>query len=186
MIQQAKLSQIERIMALTKACGKKMASEGIFQWNETYPNSEAFQKDIKRDELYVFISEAVPVGRRETILGCIVISTEMDEVYKTVNWLTETSNHYYIHRLAVHPDHQGKGIAREMMDFAENLAVKNKMASIRLDTFSKNLRNQKFYKNRRYQRLGSIYFKEQSEFPFYCYELPLNTKDRHLLTTTIL
>lgn len=166
MIQNAKLSQIEQILALTKACGKKMNEEGIFQWNETYPNSEVFQNDIERGELYVFIL-------KDTIVGCIVISTKMDEEYKAVKWLTQTSNHYYIHRLAVHPNYQGKGIARSLMDFTENMAIQNNIASIRLDTFSKNLRNQKFYEARDYKRLENIFFPTQSEFPFYCYELPL-------------
>ncbi len=166
MIQRAKLSQIEEILAITEACATQMNIEGIFQWNETYPNSEAFQNDIKREELYVFILE-------KTIMGCIVISTKMDDEYEKVNWLTETSNHYYIHRLAVHPNYQGKGIARSLMDFAEKLGIENDIASIRLDTFSQNLRNQKFYDARGYKRLDTIYFPNQSEFPFYCYELPL-------------
>lgn len=168
MITLAKPSQIEQLLALTKACAEKMIADGIFQWNESYPNFEAFQGDMERGELYVFISEGI-------ILGCIVISTKMDKEYETVNWLSKTSDHYYIHRLAVHPDYQGKGIAQNLMDFAEDLGVQNKKASIRLDTFSKNVRNQKFYEVRGYKRLGNIYFPGQSEFPFYCYELPLRT-----------
>ena len=166
MVRYAKLSEIEEILTITKACGAKMIGEGIFQWNETYPNDKAFTNDIARNELYVFCEN-------DCILGCIVISTFMDEEYRDVAWLTKTSQQYYIHRLAVHPDHQGKGIARKLMDFAEQLAIENKITSVRLDTFSKNLRNQKFYKTRGYHRLGSIYFPKQSEFPFYCYELPL-------------
>lgn len=171
MIRHAKLSEIEQIMDITKACGEKMILQGIFQWNENYPNFEAFQKDIARKELYVFISE-------ECIIGCIVISTKMDEEYKTIKWLTETSNHYYIHRLAVHPGHQGKGIARKMMNFAENLGIQNNIVSIRLDTFSRNIRNNKFYEARNYKCLGNIFFPKQSEFPFYCYELPLTTANK--------
>lgn len=123
-------------------------------------------KMISIGELYVYI-------QGEAVLGCIVISTKMDEVYSSVKWLTETSNHYYIHRLAVHPDYQGQGIARQLMDFAEKLGIQNNKHSIRLDTFSKNSRNQKFYEARGYKRLENIYFPAQSEFPFYCYELPL-------------
>lgn len=166
MIQLAKLSQIASILTITKACAERMNFDGLFQWNETYPNSEAFERDIKRGELYVYISE-------KNILGCIVISTIMDKEYETIKWLTETTNHYYIHRLAVHPKYQGKGIARSLMDFAEKLGIENGKVSIRLDTFSQNLRNQKFYDARGYKRLESIYFPNQSEFPFYCYELPL-------------
>jgi hypothetical protein len=59
------------------------------------------------------------------------------------------------------------------MDFAEIQAKKTKASSIRLDTFSQNIRNQKFYELRSYKRLGEIYFPKQSTYPFYCYELVL-------------
>tara|TARA_R110000796_G_scaffold10530_3_gene34877 strand:+ start:23224 stop:23403 length:180 start_codon:yes stop_codon:yes gene_type:complete len=59
------------------------------------------------------------------------------------------------------------------MNFAEDYARKGGFISVRLDTFSKNSRNNKFYQARGYQQLGDIYFPKQSEFPFHCYELIL-------------
>ena len=97
----------------------------------------------------------------------------MDDVYKPVKWLTGNYENIYIHRLAIHPKHQGKGYAKQLMDYAENYAEKNHFQSIRLDTFSQNKRNQKFYEIRGYKRLEQIYFPQQSECPFYCYELIL-------------
>ena len=46
--------------------------------------------------------------------------------------------------------------------------------SIRLDTFSQNKSNNKFYESRGYQKLGDVFFRKQSEFPFHCYEKILN------------
>jgi ribosomal protein S18 acetylase RimI-like enzyme len=60
-----------------------------------------------------------------------------------------------------------------LISFAETYAISNEFNSIRLDTFSKNLRNQKFYELRGYKRLEEIKFPNQSEHPFYCYELVL-------------
>jgi len=60
------------------------------------------------------------------------------------------------------------------MDFAEALGRKNHVVSIRLDTFSANKRNQRFYEARGYQRLEDIYFPKQSDLCFYYYELILN------------
>jgi ribosomal protein S18 acetylase RimI-like enzyme len=97
----------------------------------------------------------------------------MDEEYHSINWLTKNNNNLYIHRVAIHPEHQGKGYAQQLMGFAENFAIENNYTSIRLDTFSQNTRNQKFYELRGYKRLGNIYFPKQSEHPFYCYELIL-------------
>lgn len=175
MITVAKLSQLNQILQLVKACAEKMRGEGIYQWSEDYPSYKIFRRDIERGELFVF-SEIQGLDGLEKIVGCIVISEMMDEFYKEIEWITENSKHYYIHRLAVHPEYQGRGIARKMMDFAENLGIQNKMVSVRLDTFSKNKRNQKFYEARGYRRLGEVFFPDQSEFPFFCYELPLSAK----------
>lgn len=166
MIRVATHSDIASVLKLTQACAKHMIENEIFQWNEHYPNQSAFENDIDRQELYVAEID-------EKIVGCIVISTFMDEEYHSVEWLTPTQDNLYIHRLAVHPDVQGKGFAQRLMDFAETKAKNDKKFSIRLDTFSQNKRNQKFYELRGYKRLGSIYFPKQSEHPFYCYEYVL-------------
>jgi len=167
MIRPAKLSEIDKILTITKACGIEMCAQGIFQWNEHYPSRAAFETDVARNELYVLLVE-------ETIIGCIVISSKMDAEYEVINWLTENANNYYIHRVAIHPDHQKKGHARKLMDFAEDRIKMLQGTSVRLDTFSQNQRNQTFYEARGYQRTGTVFFPKQSEHPFYCYELVLN------------
>ncbi|MEO5789433.1 GNAT family N-acetyltransferase [Gelidibacter sp.] len=166
MIRKATSSDIENILLLTNACAKNMTSKGIYQWNEHYPNAEAFHNDIKRDELYVLAHD-------HKIVGVIVISTFMDDVYKPITWLTPSGKNIYIHRLAVDPEYQGRGFAQRLMDFAEKYALDNMYNSVRLDTFSQNERNQRFYERRGYKRLGSIYFPNKSEHPFYCYEMVL-------------
>ena len=119
-----------------------------------YKNCDVFEKDA-------------------VIIGTIVLTEIMDEEYIPIEWLTKNDNNLYIHRLAVDPEYWGKGYAQQLMDFAEDYARKNNYESVRLDTFSQNTRNQKFYETRGYQRLGNIYFPKQSEYPFYCYELIL-------------
>ncbi len=166
MIVLAKKEEIPVILSITRACAQKMIANNIFQWNEVYPSEEAFTQDIERQELYILKKE-------ETVIGTIVISTLMDEEYIPVQWLTSNENNIYIHRLSIHPDFQGKGYAQRLMDFGETFAKTHHFQSVRLDTFSQNPRNQKFYEQRGYKRLGSIYFPKQSKHPFYCYELLL-------------
>lgn len=166
MIRSAIVNDIDPLMEITKACAEHMIANGIHQWNEHYPSKETFINDLKRKELYVVEINNDPIG-------CIVISTHKDDEYIPIKWLTPDDKNYYIHRVAIHPDHQGKGYAQQLMSFAEDLARKNGFNSIRLDTFSQNKRNQNFYELRGYTRLGNIYFPKQSEHPFYCYELVL-------------
>jgi ribosomal protein S18 acetylase RimI-like enzyme len=166
MIRKAKASEIVQLISMTKSCAAHMINQDIYQWNEDYPNITAFENDFNRGELYVlYVSEI--------LVGCITISTFKDTEYDAISWLTEDAKQYYIHRLAVAPAFQKQGYAKQLMDFAEAFATSNAARSLRLDTFSQNKRNQRFYENRGYQRLGSIYFPNQSEHPFYCYEFIL-------------
>ena len=168
MIRKAKPADIVKIMTITQACAAYMISQNIYQWNEHYPKVNAFENDLERGELYVLLD--ITTG---LIRGCITISTIKDGEYDDIDWLTEDGHNYYIHRLAIHPDFQHQGKAKKLMDFAEDLARQQNSLSVRLDTFSLNSRNQKFYENRGYQPLGNIFFPKQSEAPFYCYELVL-------------
>ncbi len=165
MIRKAKLSDLDVIYQLTQACAREMIAKGIFQWNEQYPTRSRFQKDIELQELYVL--------KEDIITGIIVITELMDNEYIPIQWMTENQRNLYIHRLAVHPDYWGQGYAKQLMSWAENYAKKNEYQSVRLDTFSQNQRNQKFYETRGYKKLGNIFFPKQSEHPFYCYELIL-------------
>lgn len=166
MIRKATLNDIDTILDITKACARDMIAKHVFQWNEYYPNRAAFETDLKREELYVLDLE-------NTIIGCVAMSTFMDDDYFPIRWLTPNENNIYIHHLAIHPEHQGRGYAQLLMDYAETFSIENNYTSIRLDTFSQNLRNQKFYELRGYKKLDEIYFPKQSEHPFYCYELIL-------------
>ena len=166
MIRRAKIQEIPEIMELSRACASHMIEQGIYQWNEHYPSAAAFENDIDRNELYV-------LELNGELVGTITITPHMDDEYKSVQWLNKEGNEIYIHRLAVHPHHQGKGCAQQLMSYAEDLARNEKYNSVRLDTFSKNFRNQRFYTKRGYVKLEDIYFPKQSEYPFHCYELVL-------------
>ena len=162
-IELATQNELDRVKEIAEACAKNMIENNIFQWNDKYPSREIFKEDIKNKSLYVS-------KINQEVVGCIMFSSRKDDVYKTVNWITEDEYNLYIHRLAVHPIFQKRGIARKMMDFAEDFAKSNNYISIRLDTFSQNPRNNKFYKSRGYNKLDDVYFPKQSEFPFHCYE----------------
>ncbi len=167
MIQKAKLSDVETLHSLTRECAQYLIKQGIFQWNENYPSKEVLQNDIEQEQIWKLVVE-------NEIAGIIVLTEIEDVEYKNVKWLTTNQCNLYVHRLAVHPKFQKKGYAQKLMNFAEEFAQQNGYTSIRLDTFSQNIRNQRFYERRGYEKLERIYFPKQSEHPFFCYELVLN------------
>lgn len=159
--------EIDAIIALTKRCGLHMRENGIDQWDENYPDYASIENDLKTETLFAF-------REGETILGIVVLNETQDEEYAEIDWLTDDKErNLVVHRLAVDPIQQGKGIARKIMDFVENFAGEQQYDSIRLDTFSQNPRNQRFYVNRGYTDLGPVYLKYKKEHPYYCYELLL-------------
>jgi len=166
-IKNATIADIDQLCAITKNCAMDMIERGIFQWSDQYPSIDILQKDIGLQQIW-------KLEVKNTIIGIIVMTEIEDEEYKNVKWLTENTHNLYVHRLAVNPKFQGKGYAQKLMDFAEKFAKEKNYKSIRLDTFSKNKRNQKFYEKRNYTKLESVYFLNQSKHPFYCYEMIIN------------
>lgn len=162
-IRQAIITDLDIVKKIAEACAIDMANYSIFQWNEKYPSRDVFKNDIETGALYV-----IEINKK--IVGCIMLSDVKDDSYKDVKWLTKDFKNLYVHRLAVNPDDQKKGHGRRLMDFAESFAVENNFTSIRLDTFSLNHRNNKFYKARGYTQLGDVFFPIQSDLPFHCYE----------------
>jgi len=166
-IRLAKDHDIPILLEVTQACAMHMVEQGIHQWNEVYPNKSAFLSDLDQKALWVFMAEDHPVG-------CVSFYTTMDDEYKALDWIAPESRHLYVHRLAVHPNFQRQNIARKLMDFAENQARELSCVSVRLDTFSQNPRNLKFYAARGYQQTGGqLYFPKQSVHPFITLELLL-------------
>ena len=163
MIRKATSSDLTYILNIIKNCTNHMIDNKIFQWNENYPSKEILKDDIKSNNLYL-------IKKNEKTIGCVMKSEKQSKVYKKVKWITENKKNLYVHRLAVDPKYQGKGYGIKLMDFVERNALKNNFISIRLDTFSKNKRNVKFYKKRGYIKIENIYFPNQSIYPFYCLE----------------
>jgi ribosomal protein S18 acetylase RimI-like enzyme len=162
-IQVAKEDQIEEIMNLIEVCIQDMEERKTYQWNEHYPTREIISNDIKNRELQA-------VFEAGKIIAIIVITEEQEKEYEPVDWLDKEGRFLIVHRLAVHPKNRRQGIAKKLMDDAEEHARKNGYTSIRLDTYSKNPDAIRFYEKRGYRRCGEIYFPHR-EFPFYCYEL---------------
>ena len=166
MIRKATESDLSEAKQLTESGALAMQKKGIFQWNQFYPSLQRLRQDIEAEELYV-------LEEKNELFGIMVLTPKMDDEYIPIEWLTTTGRNLYIHRLATRPELWGKGYGQQLMDFAEDYAGAHGYNSVRLDTFSQNVRNQKFYESRGYKRLGNIYFPKQSEHPFYCYEKPL-------------
>ena len=63
-----------------------------------------------------------------------------------------------MHRLAVDPEAQGQGVARKLIAFSEEYAVREGYTSLRLDTYAKNTVALKLYQGLGYDLRGEVNF----------------------------
>jgi len=154
-ITMASEQHLDEILRLCKNCSKNMKRKDIDQWDEAYPNKEIFQEDINNHSLYIAVLE-----NSGELMGCIVLNDCQEPEYKAVEWLHEQGKFAIIHRLMVHPNYEGKGVARSLIEFLEKLAKENGYTAIRLDVFSENTRAVNFYKKQGYRVSGKVNFRK--------------------------
>lgn len=160
MIRKGKLEDINEIMNIFREAIVDMEAEGIYQWDNIYPNEEVIANDIKEGTLYVYEEENL-------VKGLIVLSEHEDEEYKALEWQFNSGKHLVIHRLCVNPKYKGKGIAKQLIEFAEKLGRENQYEAIRLDAFTPNKRACRMYENAGYIKVGTVTFRKGE---FICYE----------------
>ncbi|MFA5992759.1 MAG: GNAT family N-acetyltransferase [Candidatus Pacearchaeota archaeon] len=165
-IRKAKPSDAERIYEIIVKCKVDMKRKGEEQWPEHYPTMENVAGDIKGGSLYV-----VEDGEEnEKVVACMSIDTNQPKPYFLVKWKLDDKNPLMIHRIAVLPSEQGKGIAGKLVEFAENFARENNHKSIRLDTYAKNISSNAFYRKKGYVHRGVIRIPEHMLGEYNAYE----------------
>ncbi len=152
------------LMALYRAASLRMEEQGIFQWDEAYPDLRVLSKDVSRNELQIGL-----IGGRIAVAFSIEYCKKDD--YEPAAWRYGESRFAVLHRLCVHPAYQGRGIAREAMDHIEQSVLARGIYAIRLDAFSLNPAALQLYASRGYEKAGEIRYRKGL---FYLYEKNLH------------
>lgn len=160
MIRKGINAEVATLMEIVKAASSAMLTKGIDQWDEVYPNLDVLKKDIGNGELFVLEEDSA-------LKGMVVLNEFQNKEYADVDWRYTVGKQLVVHRLCVHPEFQGMGVAKRLMDFAENYAQKNGYSSIRLDCFTQNPTSVALYTKLEYAKAGTVTFRKGI---FYCFE----------------
>lgn len=136
-------------------------NEGNPQWDASYPDVATITNDLQKQSLYALYLE-------DDLVGVVSLCEEQEIEYETIDWIDQFGRFLVIHRLAVHPDFQGQGLSKHLMEFAEGYARLHHYSSIRLDTYSANRLASAFYE-KTYQYRGQLFFSKRP-LPYNCYE----------------
>lgn len=138
MIREAKTKDLNEIMIIVSAVVKKMHELGSRQWDENYPTEADYLKDINKQELFVH-------QENEEIAGVCTISKQGHEEYHLINW-SSAKPAWTLKRMAINPDYHGRGVADQLIRFAEELAKQAGIYYLTTDTFSENQHAQRLFR----------------------------------------
>ena len=149
-------------MALVRRVVPLMRASGNLQWDDNYPNAAAFHRDVELAQLWVAEID-------EELAGVAAITQDQEAEYANVGWdITEPA--IVVHRLAVDPAFQGKGVAAGLMARAEVLARECGITVLRVDTNSENQATQRLFPKLGYAFSGEIGLSFRPGLRFLCYE----------------
>ncbi|ADW67529.1 GNAT family N-acetyltransferase [Granulicella tundricola] len=158
----ATMEDVSAVMGLVRRVVPGMRAGGNTQWDDVYPNAEVFGRDVELGQLWVAEIDGV-------IAGVAAITTDQEHEYAEVGWdITETA--IVVHRLAVDPAFQGRGIARALMELGETVARERGIGVLRVDTSKDNAVTQRLFPKLGYRLDGEIGLSFRPGLRVLCYE----------------
>lgn len=161
MIRKANLEDIKEIMDIISTTISEMHSYNNYQWDKNYPQEKDFISDINHGDLYVLEKDG-------KVVAFVCVNKVEPTEYSGLNWSLQKEA-MVIHRMSVHSEYRRKGVGKELMIFAEDLAKTNKSCYLKTDTYSTNEKMNALFIKCGYNFIGEMSFagKEKS---FNCYD----------------
>jgi GNAT superfamily N-acetyltransferase len=113
-INQASIKDWPMLQKIVRDCIRTMEGQGIYQWDDIYPDQTTLQSDIDTKALWV-------ARINGDIGGMIVLNEYQSPEYQRVQW-QYNGRILVVHRLAVAPSYQRQKLAVRLMQFAEEYA----------------------------------------------------------------
>jgi ribosomal protein S18 acetylase RimI-like enzyme len=155
-------SDEKSLRALYRVVTRDLRRSGVDQWDWAYPNRFTIRADVKS-------GRAFGISENGTVIGAVVVNDQWSRKYASIEWTDREGRPAAIHRLAVRPDFQGKGLGRQLLQFAERVAQDEGYTSIRLDVYSGNPGAVTMYQRHGYEHRGEVRYPMRKR-PYFCYE----------------
>ena len=116
-----------------------------------YPTKETAEMGIIEKSLFCLRVDS-------KIVGSIILNNKQENAYDKVTWgLNAVHNQVIvIHTLVVHPNFMKQGIARKLIEFAKEYAIRKSAKTIRLDVAVQNTPAISLYEKCGYTYVGTV------------------------------
>jgi GNAT superfamily N-acetyltransferase len=152
LLRQAHISEATAIWAILEHAIEQRRLDGSDQWQNGYPNLTIVESDIENGHGYV-------LEENGQIIAYAAIIFDTEPAYNTIEgaWLS-SGPYVVIHRVATAKAVKGRGLATELFNLIEDLALSKNTYSIKVDTNFDNLPMLKTLAKLGYTYCGEIFF----------------------------
>ena len=150
------------IDAMNKVIAEKKAPVVVEPLRCRYP--QGGEKQL----IQAITGRQVPPGGLPANVGCAVFNTQEEPAYAAIPW-SVPGPAMVIHKLAVDPAVQRRGVASALFACCEDLARQQGIASLRIDTYSLNDRMQALIRRQGFTPTGAVHF-PINPLPYPCFE----------------
>lgn len=154
----ADFNDVSQIMDIIKQAQEFLKNSKIDQWQNNYPNIETINNDILNG--YSYLLEV-----NNQIVATLAIIFDREKTYDKIyfgKWMSD-KDYVTIHRIAIANEFKGLNIGEMMIDKTVQLAQKNLVDSIKVDTHKDNIVMQKFLLKNKFEYCGIIYLEDGNE-----------------------
>ena len=160
-IRRTEMSDLEALMPIFDEARATIASLGIDQWQNGYPNRAVITADVDRSQSYCVESDG-------EVCGTFALIRDGEPTYNEIfdgEWLTgDGREHYFaIHRVAISVKCRGKGISTAIISYCAEEAKKANKTSLRIDTHRGNVVMRKMLEKHGFSHCGTIYLESGDE-----------------------
>ena len=160
-IRRTEMSDLEALMPIFDEARATIASLGIDQWQNGYPNRSVITADIDGSRSYCIVVDG-------EICGTFALIRDSEQTYNEIfdgEWLTgDGREHYFaIHRVAISVKCRGKGISTAIISYCAEEAKKANKTSLRIDTHRGNVVMRKMLEKHGFSHCGTIYLESGDE-----------------------
>ena len=169
----AENDQYEAVRSFYHSMIDAMASGTVYVgWKkDIYPSPALLSDSIHNGELYLALEG-------NALVAAMICNSKCNEGYAKCPWQinADAPEVMVIHALGVHPDHQGRGYAKALVQYSLDLAGKSGMKAVRLDVIEGNLPAEKLYLGFgfRYMDTQQMYYEDTGWTSFMLFERVLS------------
>ncbi len=151
---------LAKIWQIIQCAIRRRARDGSRQWQDGYPNENTIKKDTEAGQAYVCV-------RNGEVVGYAALIAEVEPAYEEIadSWKKRWP-YLVIHRVAVSDQALGSGVATQIFILAEDVARKQKISSIRVDTNFDNPGMLRVFEKLEYEYRGEVYFRGSARKAF--------------------